>query len=108
MAFLHISKYMDIYCSGPISNLCKDGDCNMKFQRMRSKLGKRRFAVIEDFTFCERLYLTWFRGYTYAKSTQTSRARITTYGDMQLKYTDKWEILFKPGNKTLNPLKENL
>jgi len=75
---------------------------------MTSKIGKRRFAVIEDFTFCERIYLTWFRGYTYARSIERHRARITNYGNMQLKYTDKWEILFKPGNKLYNPLKENL
>ena len=80
----------------------------MKFTRMRSKLGRRRFTVIENFTWCERKYLEWFRGYKYAKSAVMHNATIKDYGEMKIKYLDKWEILFKPGSKIINPLKENL
>lgn len=80
----------------------------MKFTRMRSKLGKRRFTIIEDFTWCQRMYLQLFRGYTYACGAQGHIATIQKFDNMKIRYVDKHEILFKPGKILLNPLREDL
>lgn len=74
----------------------------MKFIRMRSTLGRRRFTVIEDFTWCERKYLEWFRGYKYFVKLQPHTATIKSRGDVQVRYTDKHEIMFKPGRHRLD------
>ena len=79
----------------------------LKFTRMKSKLGHRRFVVIENFTWCQSMYFQWFRGYKYQCKTVTRRATIPKFDDMSIQYTDKHEILFKPGDRTLD-LKEAL
>lgn len=79
----------------------------MIFLTMKSKLGRRRFVVIEEFTWCERKYLQWFRGYTYASQTRTHMATVQKYDDMQIRYKDKHEILFKPSKGNYS-IKENI
>lgn len=71
----------------------------MKFTRMRSKLGKRRFVVIEDFTWCERKYFEWFRGYMYFTDKKIHQATIPSRDGMRVRYSEKNEIMFKPGDK---------
>jgi len=79
----------------------------MNFITMKSKLGRRRFVVIEDFTWCERKYLQWFRGYIYASQTRRHQATVQKYDNMQIRYSDKHEILFKPSKGRFD-IKEDL
>ncbi len=79
----------------------------MKFLTMKSKLGRRRFVIIEDFTWCERKYLEWFRGYIYVTQTKRHQATVKNYDNMVIRYKDKHEILFKPSKGNYN-IKEDL
>lgn len=79
----------------------------VKFTRMRSKLGRRKFIVIESFTWCERKYLEWFRGFTYFEGTMAYSATLLSYDGMKVRYVDKHKILFKPGKRILD-LKEEI
>jgi hypothetical protein len=74
----------------------------LKFTRMRSRLGRRKFVIIENFTWCQSKYFQFFRGFKYQCKTVSVGATIPKFDDMRINYRDKIEILFKPGDKIMD------
>jgi predicted nucleic acid-binding Zn finger protein len=79
----------------------------LKFTRMKSRKGRRRFVIIENFTWCQSIYFQLFRGFQYQCKVVGHAATISRLDNMRIRYKDKHEILFKPGKRTID-LKERL